>query len=677
MISAATLMAISPMVASSNIVTTYAAGKQEQGNDLYVATKSYVYNKNGQRTTFEGKNYISRGKRVNFLGKVTDYSGNKKYYFKDSLGNEKLAPYKIIKGKAYFQVGKNAYIRVVNVSNIGNYNLYATNVSVTVSSKYASRNGQPAYDSNGRFIKNTYFKSNSKLTLDAEKYITVGNSVVTFYRVKGTDKFVSEQNISSVRQRLTYLEDTTNVLTNRATKLYTANGKVKTKEAHTTTMVDLHKNYPLNVDESVYLWVPSENKAELFYRVNSAWRQTGDDYTQSDLAGYVKASDVDYDYGAKFPDSVNTANDAEMGKEVATSGNKQKLQSLIDEKLMDNNLYKFSSLEQRWNYGGALQNAKAVASSKTATINEVSAATRELQAAKSALTGQKVKVVNLGWIDNSTANDIVKIVGSSYGDVNKYRPRMVNHNTELQLIEYKLNAGGSTDGTIESTKTLQLSDFIEVTDPNPKEKAGFVSSLSANDLAKDSTLKKYQKLITYNELTTALVAKSDAAVYTNSYRNNYQNVSYGNIKLTKSNQIIKKGNNLGYYAGPVVKVNGQYYVMFRSKARYFYVRADQISQDNFTKDSGYSKYNKALQNALNTTSKSSVRINTKAGIYGYERNSYGEFKREQYYRNASNYMGIAFPHLVKYNGDWYYTAGYPSTLGSAWRAQDVTFGSQK
>ena len=90
-------------------------------------------------------------------------------------------------------------------------------------------------------------------------------------------------------------------------------------------------------------------------------------------------------------------------------------------------------------------------------------------------------------------------------------------------------------------------------------------------MTSNSTLKKYADLIDYNELTTNLVAKTNTPIYTNSYKNNYANVSKGNVNLTRTSQIIKKGNNIGYKVGPIVRVKGQYYAMVRSKKRYFYV----------------------------------------------------------------------------------------------------------
>lgn len=673
MISAGVLMAISPLAPSFNQPTTVqAADKNEQVNTLYVSRKSYIYTKNGNRTVYNGKNYISFGKRVKFLSKVSDYNGKNKYYFKDRLGNDKIASYKVFKGKAYFQIGKNAYIRVVNVSYIGNYKLYAKTATAKVSSKYATKGRQPAYDSNGNPIKDTYFKAEKRLILDGQKYIDVGNSIATFYRVKGTNKFVDEDNVSEVRQTLPFLDvKNTHVLTNKATKLYTADGKIKVTIPHTTDMVDLRKGYPLSIDEAVYLWVPSDNKVELFFRVVSGWMLAGKDYDYTDLRGYVKASDIDYNYGPAFPTPTNTSSEAEKGRNIATESDKQSLKKLINENLIDSNTYKFSPTKAQENYAGSLQYAKTVVASKTSTINEINQAEWELKMFQNALSGQKVKVANLGWIDRSTANEITRITSFSYGNANAYAISMVNHNTQLRLIEYKLLSGGGTNGTIKDTKFLDLNDYVTETDPNPTEKDGFESSLSEKDLAKNLTLQKYQKLITYNELTTALVAKKDTYVYTNKYRNNYDNVSKGNIKLTKTNQVIKQGNNLGYYAGPVVKINNQYYVMFRAKKHYFYIRADQISRDNFTNEAAYKKYNNELQKALADSPRGNVKVEIKVNTYQYDRNSYGEFRKTQFQRADNIPLNMRLPHVIKYNGEWFYTYDYPSITGLAWLAKDV------
>lgn len=87
---------------------------------------------------------------------------------------------------------------------------------------------------------------------------------------------------------------------NTSGKIYTGDGELKTKVANTSTRIDYGKGQVVTVDRLLYLWVPSENKAELFYRLRSGYVQTGSNYSASDDAGYVKASDVDYDYGHKW-----------------------------------------------------------------------------------------------------------------------------------------------------------------------------------------------------------------------------------------------------------------------------------------------------------------------------------------------------------------------------------------
>ncbi|MDE7056988.1 MAG: serine protease, partial [Lactobacillus sp.] len=384
---------------------------------------------------------------------------------------------------------------------------------------------------------------------DGKKYVINGNHINIIYRVKGTNHYVYRKDLKTrVNQRLEDLSGVTHIRFNSDTKIYTGNGELKTKTPNTSTRIDFNKGQSAEVDRLLYLWVPSENKAELFYRLKSDYIQTGSTYSASDNSGFVKASDVDYDYGPQMIDPENTASEAEADKVVATSSDKSELKNLIDEKVEDSNLYKFSSLSSQWNYAGALQNANEVNDSKTATINVVKQAVWELKQAKSQLSGEKVKIDNLGWIDNSTANKITHVVGNSYPQTKdvRYAVSMVNHNTILQLRKYAMNSNGSNSNQLLSTEKLDINDFVTVTDPNPTEKAGYQSSLSEKNLASNSTLKKYANLINYNELTTNLVAKTNTYVYTNSYKNNYANVSKGNVKLTKTNQIIKKGNNIGY-----------------------------------------------------------------------------------------------------------------------------------
>ncbi|TGY15755.1 SLAP domain-containing protein [Lactobacillus intestinalis] len=683
MISAAALMMVAPALTTSQnlTITVQAADVETESNQLQInITKSYVYNNKGTRTTYKGQSTLKYGSHVDYLGKISDYNGKNKYYIKDNKGYKKFASYKNIKGKAYFQIGKNAYVRVVNVGQVNGHPLYAKYMNVTVSPKnLPQKRGQYVYDSDNNIIKGVYFKPNQKLTIDGQKYVINGNHVNIIYRVKGTNHYVYRKDLKTrVNQRLEDLSGVTHIRFNSDTKIYTGNGELKTKTPNTSTRIDFNKGQSAEVDRLLYLWVPSENKAELFYRLKSSYSQTGSTYSPSDDAGFVKASDVDYDYGPQMVDPENTASEAEADKAIATSTDKSELNSLVSEDVLNTNLYKLSATNQQWNYAGALQNAKEVNDSKTATINVVKQATWELEQAKKALTGEKVKVDNLGWIDYSTASKIVSVAKQAYPDTQttSYSLSMVNHNTVLRMKEYALEKGQGNIGHVKAVKELNINDFVTVTDPNPTEKSGYQSSLSEKNLADNATLKKYADLIDYNELTTNLVAKTDTPIYTNSYKNNYANVSKGNVKLTRTSQIIKKGNNIGYNVGPIVKVNGQYYAMVRGKKRYFYVRADAIGRENFTKNAAYKKYNKMITDAMKDNYRGNIKVTAKQNTVTYERNSYGELStKTRPFKKGQSY-NLTDAHVMKLNGEWYFIMDYPTYSGTTYLANTVELSKQ-
>ncbi|MCU4154301.1 serine protease, partial [Lactobacillus acidophilus] len=128
LISAVALMMVSPVLSmGQNLTTTVkAADDQTENNRLFIGSvKSYIYNNTGKRTTYKGKSSLKYGSRVDYLGKFPDYNAKNKYYFMDTKGYKKFASYKIIKGKAYFPIGKNAYARVHNVAQINDRPLYA------------------------------------------------------------------------------------------------------------------------------------------------------------------------------------------------------------------------------------------------------------------------------------------------------------------------------------------------------------------------------------------------------------------------------------------------------------------------------------------------------------------------------------------------------------------------
>ncbi len=257
-----------------------------------------------------------------------------------------------------------------------------------VSSKYAQKHGQYAFDADNNVIKGVYFKPGKKLTIDAEEYVLVGNGYETIYRVKGTKQFIHADRLKTdLKQQLENISTQTHVIANKDTHMYLANGELKTKEPNTNIRVSYRKGQRTIVDQLLFLGVLSENKAELFYRVENDWTPAGSKYEPSTSLGYVKASDVDYDYGPQMVDPVNTAAVAEAGKAVATSSDKSELNSLINENLEDNNLYKSSSLSQQWNYVGALQNVKEINSYPTIGTNYIAKTFRLSKNYKTLSTG--------------------------------------------------------------------------------------------------------------------------------------------------------------------------------------------------------------------------------------------------------------------------------------------------
>lgn len=103
MASAAALMIVAPVFPmGQNLATIVNATDTQAENGQLQIVKSYVYNNKGMRTTYKGKSTLKYGSHVDYLGKISDYNGKNKYYFKDTKGYKKFAFYKIIKGKAYF-----------------------------------------------------------------------------------------------------------------------------------------------------------------------------------------------------------------------------------------------------------------------------------------------------------------------------------------------------------------------------------------------------------------------------------------------------------------------------------------------------------------------------------------------------------------------------------------------
>ena len=257
---------------------------------------SYIYDKTGNVIKPKKKILKSQTVIVTDNIKKLNESSKKKYYLLKDYQKYWL-PYIVKKNKAFYQLSNNNYIRVANVAHVGSYDgLYATSGYVTVKKNTVFSNSQ-GKDTSSRVKKGTRLRVTAYYSLKPNT-----PQGYRFYQVdSNTNKYIYAYNVTKPRTPLEYqglrkTDNNTYVVFKNNTYLRNKDGSTR-MYAHWGTM-------PINlaVDELRYIWVPEENKAELFYRIKN-----NDKYPQ--IGGsYIAASAVTFYPHLNGPElkSVNT-----------------------------------------------------------------------------------------------------------------------------------------------------------------------------------------------------------------------------------------------------------------------------------------------------------------------------------------------------------------------------------
>lgn len=394
MISVAALMAIAP-VASVVRPVNAASVQASQAQTLtgrvrvYLKKNAYAYNRRGYRT---GRKYIKNRSVIRFNGTLKKISsiGKKQFYYENN-GTNYWLPTKKIKGHSYTYIGSGQYIRTANIGTMDFNKDGFTESQETVYVGQSYQKTIPLRDIDGKTTGNTV-KPGQKIVIDQQIRISGVTPMDEYYRIKGTNEYIYVNDLKSGYPYgyLKFYSKTFTGATNKRASLYDANGNIFT----TGVNADPISKYGAlgNMTEAIYLWVPSENKAELFYFMPYAWLIDGNinskdlvnaKYVQSDFhrnGYYIKAADVRQD-GGPTPKVVNTEADAKADRRVATNADKASLRSAIasGETALKNFKFTSGNSSRGWNLGGSLQMAKEVNESSKSTVVEVKQAVWSLQ----------------------------------------------------------------------------------------------------------------------------------------------------------------------------------------------------------------------------------------------------------------------------------------------------------
>jgi hypothetical protein len=359
--------------------TPITAATTSNNNTLKLIHGAYVYNKKGKRLTkYRGswsKTHLCKGTNIKYTGTIQPIEKDSKQYYllNDDNYNQSWLPYKKIKGKYYYSIGHGGYINAANVNEIDGQPLYVANATVTVKPK-DNHGFSGGYTGSG--TSRTLVKPGQKLKVDCITKIPDGNSRSKVYRIAGTtDAFIYIGNIKTQpRQKLATYTMYTYVGLKQNSNTYNIATILNPKT--TNKNVTLAKDEDIPVVREIYVWVPNDNKAELFYRLNYYTSEATSDFHNAiaNQLFYIKAADTMYLSGPQLT-PANTPEEARTDAKVATTTDKQDLEKLIDQEKTitaspnyKNELY-VNTYKAR--YDEALEQAKTVNSSTSASITEV------------------------------------------------------------------------------------------------------------------------------------------------------------------------------------------------------------------------------------------------------------------------------------------------------------------
>ena len=285
-----------------------------------ITHNTYIYSTSTRRTSYQNRWKLYKGQTI------TTYGGS--YRFKN--------------GKHYFRVGGPAkqYVKSYNLGPVIRANTtMAPNSNNTSSNTTTNKptdntttnNTQPVgneettvtvtasfnvniFDNQGNTVRRNVPKG-TKFVVDRLEVTPFADRFPTalgregLYRIKGTDTWILAVDVTAAKKLPLHdydLEHNSYIKFPQATDLYNASGsKINTNGDYIRKQSGQYK-----VDKLLYIWVPSENKAEPFYHLVGKEVASNNGHISFD-DGYVKASDVQFMSNSKAITPSNTAAEAE------------------------------------------------------------------------------------------------------------------------------------------------------------------------------------------------------------------------------------------------------------------------------------------------------------------------------------------------------------------------------
>lgn len=294
-----------------------------------ITHNTYIYRTSTGRTSYNNRWKLYKGETI------TTYGGS----------------YKFKNGKHYFRVGgpRKQYVKSYNLGPVVKVNTVqgpnSDNNSANTSTSNKSNTSTPTsaeettvtvdanystpvitFDKDGKVVQVRTAAPGEKLTVDRLEKGSRADKVASFigqfggdqgiYRIKGTNNWLYSMGVKAASKLTAHdydLEETSIIKFTQSTDLYNADGTLQN--------IKIEKNSEWwKVDKLLYIWVPSENKAELFYHLTptSSWKNVlrldNGKYVRDNIPlkdTYVKASDVQFVENSVKLNPSNTAAEAQ------------------------------------------------------------------------------------------------------------------------------------------------------------------------------------------------------------------------------------------------------------------------------------------------------------------------------------------------------------------------------
>ncbi|WP_251717409.1 SLAP domain-containing protein [Lactobacillus agrestimuris] len=272
-----------------------------------ITHNTYIYSTSTRRTSYQNKWKLYKGQTITTYGGSYKFKNGKHYFRVGGPAKQYIKSYNL--GPVISANSNSSSNTTTNKSN-NSTNTSAEETTVTVKNMY----GVNIYDSQAKAIQKN-LKAGTKFIVDRLEVTPFADQFPTalgregLYRIKGTDTWILAVDVTAAKKLPLHnydLEHNSYIKFPQATDLYNASGsKINTNGDYIRRQSGQYK-----VDKLLYIWVPSENKAELFYHLVGKEVSSNNGHINFD-DGYVKASDVQFMSNSKAITPSNTPAEAE------------------------------------------------------------------------------------------------------------------------------------------------------------------------------------------------------------------------------------------------------------------------------------------------------------------------------------------------------------------------------